>query len=66
MVEIVKDFRFSIADSRFNVGYYLGLAVFLYAEMQIEVRVNKSSAESAEQHSPGRKPWDQAWSGNQP
>jgi hypothetical protein len=26
----------------------------------MEVRVNKSSAESAEQHSPGRKPWDQA------
>jgi hypothetical protein len=34
--------------------------------VQLEVRVNKSSAESAEQHSPGRKPWDQAWFGNKP
>jgi hypothetical protein len=32
----------------------------------IKVGVNKSSAESAEQHSPGRKPWDHAWSGNKP
>jgi STE24 endopeptidase len=31
----------------------------IYARVQTEVRVSRSSAESAEQHSPGRKPWDQ-------
>jgi hypothetical protein len=31
-----------------------------FTGVQLEVGLNKSSAESAEQQSPGRKPWDQA------
>jgi hypothetical protein len=45
-------------SSRFQVAQNGGV--------QSEVRVNKSSAESADQHSPGRKPWDQAWFENKP
>jgi hypothetical protein len=32
----------------------------MFYRVQLEVGLNKSSAESAEQQSPGRKPWDQA------
>jgi hypothetical protein len=35
-------------------------AISLFSGVQLEVGLNKSSAESAEQQSPGRKPWDQA------
>jgi hypothetical protein len=44
------------ADRPFN-----GLSLpFASPRVQLEVGLNKSSAESAEQQSPGRKPWDQA------
>jgi hypothetical protein len=53
-------------DEIMNLNYQqesrrlLRMQVKDFIGVQLEVGLNKSSAESAEQQSPGRKPWDQA------